>query len=131
GPNAMVPPDWHIFTPANQPMYTLDPLTVTQDVPDHIVIGKVFTPMGTGAFMVQVTATDPVGTQNPAAPMTVTVVPDHVPCLQQWSPAAAPVGSTLPIQAATLFEVLVVQDDLDPYPAVAGDPIDGQTAFSW
>ena len=130
--NTAHPVKWDVFTPPNQPAVTLDPLTVTQDVPNHIVQGKVFTPQGTGEFMIQVTATDPVGlSYTTMPPLSVTVYPDHAPCLQQWSPAAPPMGSTLPINAATLFDVLVVNDDLDPYPAVAGDPVDGQTEFSW
>jgi hypothetical protein len=130
GAAAVHPLDWQVFTPATQPNVTLDPLTVTQTDPTHILSGKVFTTDGIGDYTVKVTATDPLGEQNPQQ-LQFTIVADHVPCLQQWSPAAPPAGSTLPVNAATLFEALVVQDDLDSYPAIAGDPIYGQTSFSW
>lgn len=134
GPGAVKPLDWQVvFSPANQPAYTLDPLTVSPgNDPTHLVTGKVFTPQGTGDWDVQVTATDPLGKQTVAHFLpTITVVPDHAPCLAQWSPGAPTGTDVLPIQAATLFQVLVVDDDLDPYPTVAGDPVDGQTSFSW
>jgi hypothetical protein len=56
---------------------------------------------------------------------------DQPPCLGTWAPAAPPPGETLPIATATLFQVLVVDDDLDPYPAMPSDPVLGTTTFAW
>ncbi len=119
--------DWQVFSPATNPAYSLDPLTVTQTDSMHAVSGRVFTAHGLGDWDIQVTATDPVGTAN-VQHIPITIVNDHAPCLEQWSPAAAPPGDVLPISAATLFQVLYVQDDLDPFPT---DPVMGTTTFSW
>ena len=40
-------------------------------------------------------------------------------------------NTTIPISDPTLFQVLVVADDLDPYPSVPNDPILGTTEFHW
>ncbi|HET9991498.1 MAG TPA: hypothetical protein VFQ65_23375, partial [Kofleriaceae bacterium] len=40
-------------------------------------------------------------------------------------------GTTLPLTDPTLFQVLVVADDLDFYPSVPNDPNHGATAFHW
>jgi hypothetical protein len=81
-----------------------------------------------------VTATDAIGRACLAAGGTdcpvnvqsviVAVVPDHAPCLAQWAPIAPPAGAQFPMTDPTLFQVTVVQDDLDPYPGVG-------TAFTW
>jgi hypothetical protein len=128
GAAAVKPLDWQVFGPASQPAYTLvDKGALPQDPTQF---WKVFTPMGTGDWDIQITATDPLGAQT-VAHLPITVVDDHAPCLAQWAPLAPPAGSTLPMQDPTLFEVLVVQDDLDPYPAVPTDPVKGTTEFSW
>ncbi|MGE5184143.1 MAG: hypothetical protein ACM31C_18865 [Acidobacteriota bacterium] len=112
---------WNVYTPAGA-SYTLGAPTTTQTT-----VHRVLTPQGEGNYDIQVTATDPVGSPTTAV-KTITVAKDHPPCLAQWSPLA---GGTFPMQDPTLFQILVVQDDLDPYPAVAGDPVRGTTAFSW
>lgn len=119
---------WEVFSPASQPTFTLvdqGPLATdpTQD-------WQIFTPNGIGDWDIKVTAVDPQGAET-IQHMPITVVDDHAPCLSQWSPAAPPPGNVLPMQDPTPFEVLVVQDDLDPYPPVPGDAELGQTQFTW
>ena len=138
GPAAVGAPTWQVSSPANQPAYTLDDLAVTQDTsdPTHLQYGKAFTPMGIGDWELEVTATDPfeLASNQPGTtePLSITVVADHAPCLEEWSPIASVVATdTLPLTDPTLFEVLVVQDDLDPFPTVPGDPVLGETTFAW
>jgi len=118
--------DWKVFSPPAQPTVTLDPVTAA--LPHQF--GKEFTPTTTGDFTFVVTASDPVGETNPQM-LTVNVVPDHAPCIGSITPAAAVAPNYLPIQDATLFQVLVVSDDLDPYPTIAGDPIYRAETFAW
>ena len=42
-----------------------------------------------------------------------------------------PQGAALPISVETLFQVLVVQDALDPYPTKPSDPLLGRPTFKW
>jgi hypothetical protein len=123
---------WNVFTPSSQPTYTLTPLTVQQDPSDttHLLAGQTLVPQGTGTWTVEVVATDPLGMTGSAS-QQVTMQVDPPPCLEQWTPIAPPPGDELPLDQATLFEALVVQDDLDPFPPVPGDPILGTTTFVW
>ncbi len=121
---------WQVFSPASQPPFTLvDKGTLPNDPTTH---WQQFTtsPTGSGDWTIEVTASDELGAQT-TQDLPITVVPDHPPCLSQWSPLAPPPGSTLPMQDPTLFQVLVVEDDLDPYPPVPSDPVLGQTSFAW
>ena len=138
GPEAVGAPTWQVVSPANQPAYTLDDLAVMQDPNDlaHLQYGKTFTPMGIGDWEIDVTATDPyeIATNTPGItkPLSITVVADHAPCLEEWAPITPVVATdALPLSDPTLFQVLVVQDDLDPFPSVPGDPVLGETTFSW
>jgi hypothetical protein len=135
GALAVKPLDWQVFTPASQPAYTLVDLAAAppSDYPVHVQFGKTFMTNGVGDFTFQVTATDPEGVKSPPpeAPLTVTMVADHAPCLTGFTPAAPASPDTLPINAATLFQVLVVSDDLDPFPTVTGDPFYGSEQFAW
>jgi hypothetical protein len=131
GPDA-VALDWHVFSPPAQPAYTLVDRSVAQDPADpaHLQFGKTFTPAGIGDWDLSVTATDPIGNATNQH-LAVTVVADQPPCLAQWAPAASTTASaTIPITDPTLFEVLVVADDLDPFPSVP-DAVIGQTEFLW
>ncbi len=128
---ASVTLDWKVFTPVDNPAYDF----VDVDIPDpkpleYLQVGKRITPHGEGTWEVQVTATDPLGAVATQM-FTFEVGPDDPPCLAQWSPIDAPSGSTLPLTEATLFQVNFVDDDLDGYPTIPGDPILGTTTFSW
>lgn len=132
GPDKALPLDWKVFTPINQPAYTFDDITVPQDTTDpmHLQLGKRFTPAGVGDWEIQAVATDPLGAQTTESVM-ITVIPDHAPCISQVAPIAAPAGSALPMTDPTLFQVNVVTDDLDLWPAVPSDPVLGATTFHW
>jgi hypothetical protein len=122
---------WNVFPPAGA-TYTMSDVTVPPDPTDpmHVQYGKALTSSFAGNWDVQVTATDPIGTAT-MRDLPFTIAGDHPPCLSSWAPIAAPQGQALPISTATLFQVLVVGDDLDPYPAVLGDATYGTTSFSW
>jgi hypothetical protein len=130
--------DWIAYAPATQQTGSLVDLPLAQDPADpaHLQFGKVFTPPGLGDWDIQVTAKDPQ--HSDAMPhqavehLSLHVVPDHAPCLAQWDPAATTVpNTTIPMSDPTLFQVLVVADDLDPFPSVPNDPILGTTEFHW
>jgi hypothetical protein len=103
---------------------------------NFLQFAKTFTPNVIGNWDLQVIVRDPQDT--PATPhfvekhLPIHVDADHPPCLSQWDPAAtsAP-GTTLPISDPTLFQILVVSDDLDAFPGVTHDPIFGTTEFHW
>lgn len=126
-----LPLEWTVFTPMNQPKYMLEDIVVPDpEAPSFFQLGKQFTPEGVGEWHVQVTATDPLGAVTQKS-LVINVVPDHVPCLAQWAPIAAPSSSAWPMTEPTLFQVSVVEDDLDPYPTVPGDGELGTTTFAW
>jgi hypothetical protein len=134
GPDATLPLAWKVFTPMNQPLYSLsEPEEVfdpeATDPPTARQFGSVFTPDGAGEFEVQVTATDPLGVATTKS-VIVNVGADRPPCLAQWTPIAAPQASVWPMTDPTLFQISVVQDDLDPYP-ISGDPVLEPTRFAW
>lgn len=121
---------WTVSGPSSG--YTLEDLGVPQDPgdPDHRKAGKRLTPDVPGSWAVQVTATDPEMTANTAT-RTFAVVADRPPCLAQWSPAVPPAGATLPVSDRTLFQVPLVDDDLDAYPPITGASQFGTTTFAW
>jgi hypothetical protein len=125
--------DWQVTT--TQGDYTLSALTVLDPQPDpndstHIQYGGQFVPKATGAWTIEVTATDP--SQNTGRQSTtINVVDDQPPCLAQWAPnAPGQSDPPLPISQPTLFQVPIVTDDLDPYPPDS-DPLKGVTQFRW
>lgn len=123
---------WQVFTPNTQPAFTLADLAVPPDDTDqaHATAGKTFTPRGTGEWDVQVTASDPLG-EATVEHVAITVAADRPPCLAQWQPIVPPDGATLPVTDPTVFQVPLVDDDLDVYPPAPGDPVLGTTAFAW
>jgi hypothetical protein len=106
--------------------YTWTDLAVT-GVGQH---GKRLVPSAVGDWEVDVTAKDPLQHAT-VKPLPLHIVADSPPCLASWAPLDPPMGQTLPLHDPTLFEVLVVDDVLDPYPPVPGDPVLGTTRFSW
>jgi hypothetical protein len=125
-PGDMVTVDFQVVQMPAGATFTLADLTV-MGAGQH---AKTLVPSATGPWTVQVTATDLLQHQN-TMPISLTVVDDGPPCLNSWSPVAPAMGQTLPLHDATLFQVLDVQDDLDPYPPVLGDALRGTTKFSW
>jgi len=112
---------------------TPQPGCLTPADPKQREQGKRFTPDVIGNWEVRVTATDPVGDPDGTTTVshTIVVTADQLPCLGQTSPLAPPVGSTLPVDAPTLFQVLNVADALDPYPTNINDPLLQQARFHW
>ncbi|CAN5665572.1 hypothetical protein BH11MYX1_BH11MYX1_17580 [soil metagenome] len=123
---------WIAMAPASAANITLsETLAVAPDAdPRFEQLGMKFTPMAIGDWNIEVTATDPGGLAA-TEELPVSVVADHPPCLAQWEPTATPVaGTTVPMTDPTLFQILVVSDDLDPFPSPPSDPF-GTTEFHW
>lgn len=93
-------------------------------------IGKQLVPSDAGVWEIDIIATS-VGGEVREVPYVINVFDDTVPCLEQLLPSVPPVGSVLPISEATLFQVLLVDDDLDRFPTIVGDPFLGPTRFAW
>lgn len=125
---AAVSLDWVPYSPATQPAFTLTNLGALPG--DPTTFHQVLLSQGTGDFDIQVTATDPVGSTF-VQHETVTIVADTPPCIDQVAPMLPPPGGVAPLQDPTLFQVLVVGDDLDPYPTQTSDSYYGATQFSW
>jgi len=123
---------WEVFTPNTQPAFTFTDLAVPQDPgdPAHVTAGKTLVPQGIGEWSVTVTARDPLGATTDQT-IGITVAADQPPCLAEWQPIVPPAGETLPVTEPTLFQVPLVDDDLDVYPPVPGDPVLGTTTFAW
>lgn len=133
------------WTPTPPPggAFTIEdlPVPVAPGTPElgRRTVGKRLIPGAPGAWDVKVTASDPTQ-RDPRAPikppavekhLVFTVAPDRPPCLAQWQPIAPPAGQTLPITAPTVFQVPLVDDDLDAYPPVLDAPQFGAATFAW
>jgi hypothetical protein len=127
---ASVQVEWKVYTPMNQPAYTLVDVDVPDPDPLALQLGKLFTPKGNGKWTIEVTATDPLGGGD-VKQFEMQVDLDGPPCLAQWAPITAPSGSALPMTEPTLFRINVVTDVLDPFPTIPGDAQLGTTRFSW
>jgi hypothetical protein len=122
--------EWAVIAPGPTGSYSLDDLAVAQDPgdPGHRKAGKRLTPNVEGSWDVQLIARDREGGSTTQHLTPFMVVPDHPPCLAQWQPAVPPAGATLPISIPTVFQVPLVDDDLDPYPPITTVP---QLLFAW
>ncbi|MEJ7599208.1 MAG: hypothetical protein WKG01_14975 [Kofleriaceae bacterium] len=122
---------WQVLPPAVTDFELIDlgADVVDPDRPTYRLDSRSLVPAVAGQWVVRVTATDPGGKSN-TEDLEISVVPDHVPCLDQWAPIA-PVTEVLPVSAPTLFHVPLVSDDLDRYPTIPNDPIYRATTFSW
>ena len=114
-----------------QDPFELSDVQVAGSDENHRQEGKLFTPHGVGDWTIHVTATDPLLAQA-TQDLTVHANADTLPCVAEWAPAATTdPGTTLPLTDPTLFQVMVVTDDLDFYPSVPNDPNHGATEFHW
>jgi hypothetical protein len=122
---------WTVFTPDAQPAYTLTDLEIPVNTADpaHVTLGKTLVPREVGEWDVRVMASNASVTNEKH--LKFTVAADHPPCLAEWQPIVPPAGATLPIAVPTVFQVPLVDDDLDPYPQVPGEPLLGTTRFEW
>jgi hypothetical protein len=117
-----------------QPVTSLEDAMVKQDAndPAHYTYGKAFKTDKPGDYEIRVTADDGLGleTSKTTSSITIVVDDDDPPCLRQLSPIVATAPSAWPMSEPTLFQVHVVEDDLDPYPTIS-DPYLGPTKFTW
>lgn len=123
---------WVVFAPSQVGYQLVDLPAIPDDPADplHHTAGKRFTPLGTGEWMIEITAADPLGNMT-VDTLTIAVADDKPPCLAQLAPVVPPPGAALPVTAPTLFSAPVVIDDLDVYPPVPDDPVLGTTRFAW
>ena len=122
--------EWTVIAPGTAGSFPFEDLPIAQDPgdPGHRKAGKRLTPTVEGSWDVLVVARDPEGSSASLHLSPFTVVPDRPPCLAQWLPAVPPAGARLPISAPTVFQIPLVDDDLDPYPPITAIP---QLAFAW
>jgi hypothetical protein len=124
--------EWQVFTPSNQPAYTLEDLDVGDgdSDPSHTTVGKRFVAQGPGEWEIQVIARDRLG-EMVERRIALAIVPDRAPCLAQLQPIVPPPGERLPVSAPTVFQVALVDDDFDSHPPLRGHPVFGAPAFVW
>ena len=122
------------ITPTQATAQTEDISVLPGSQPNTVRVGKRFIPNVTGEWEVEVIASDEVGPPTEKL-LAFEIEPDGPPCLAQWSPfASTDPGAYLPITEPTIFQVPVVDDDLDRYPGLANPkPTDyfGQATFEW
>ncbi len=83
-----------------------------------------------GEWIVRVTVDDAIDARMVDLP--ILVVPDQPPCLGALDPLPPPASSALLLDQTRRFSVLVVEDDLDVFPAPPpGDPYLGLAGFRW
>lgn len=100
-------------------------------LPDPLTGGEAYLllPDVDGEWIVRVSVFDGIDTTEVDLP--ILVVPDAPPCLGASDPAPVP-GTTLLLDQPRRFSVLVVEDDLDVYPAPPpDDPYLGPAGFRW
>ena len=124
---------WEVFSPTNKPFALVDfEPAQDPDDPAHITYGKRLTADETGEFEIRVTADDGLDleTSTFVTSKKILVATDRAPCLRQLSPLVAMAPSAWPMSEPTLFQVHVVEDDLDPYPTIT-DPYLESPKFTW
>jgi hypothetical protein len=124
--------EWTVYNGPNQLAYEIADIPNVPPDPLHpnlLQLGRTFTPRAAGDFTVRVTATDQLGA-SALSDIALHINEDGAPCLAQYTPAVASSGQTLPLTEPTLFEVLVVDDDLDVWPPT-DDPSEGVATFAW
>jgi len=96
----------------------------------HITVTQRLVPNVAGSWVVEVTATDRAGMAMDKT-LALEIAADQPPCIAQARPLVPPEGVTLPITESTLFQIPLVDDDLDGYPPVSSDPLYGTASFEW
>jgi hypothetical protein len=128
--------DWSVAPSAALDDVALPPPAIQN--PTHMVVAKRLIPQAPGSYVVTGVASDATCRADPtscnrSAPVQTAfvVAADQPPCLAQWQPAIPPTGQTVPVGEPTVFQVPLVDDDLDPFPAVSDLPEFGTTTFGW
>ena len=142
---------WKVYTPMGQPDYTFVDVDPPPGDATHVQFAKQLVPKcdpitgdctdAIGDWEVEVTAMDALekacwdagrdDCTKTVERVTITVAPDHAPCLSQLSPLVVASPNALPLTDPTLFQVNVVLDDLDPFPGVPSDSVLGTPEFRW
>jgi hypothetical protein len=122
---------WDVLPPAGDPAVVLeDGNSVTAGNPSQITVSKRLVPSRLGLWDVKVTATD-ARAETTEKRLTFEVGADLPPCLARVQPIVPPDDAALPIVEPTVFQVPLVEDDLDAYPRTSSDPAFGTTTFAW
>lgn len=91
---------------------------------------RFFIPDVDGEWIVRVTVDDAIDTTS--VDLTILVVPDQPPCLGALDPQPPAPTQSLFVEAPRRISVLVVEDDLDVFPAPPpGDPYLGPAELRW
>lgn len=122
--------DWTILAPVLDPAATLEDVAATTGDTVQRTVARRLVPMMVGAWDVQVIATDTLGETNEQH-LRFQVGADLQPCLTRVQPIVPPDDAVLPIVEPTAFQVPLVDDELDAYPRLSGDPAFGTTTFAW
>lgn len=120
-----------MVTPPSLATFTLTDLANVPQPTDPKLkqIGKVLTASEAGQWRLAIKGTSH-GVET-VVPDIVDVTVDQPPCLAELEPVVPPAGAQLPLIDPTLFQVLVVDDELDRFPTVGGDPFMQPTSFAW
>jgi hypothetical protein len=110
---------WKVFGPAG----TSHPPLRQLPSADPEIDNQELIPDVTGAWLIEVTARDPAG-GTATAQRALVVTGDLPPCLAALSP---PSTTPLLLDQLRRLSVLVVEDDLDPFPVLPG----GGARFTW
>ena len=121
---------WTVVAPVLEPAVTLDDVATAAGDAVQRTVAKRLVPTAVGAWDVLVVATDTLGETNPQH-LRFDVGPDQAPCLTRVQPIVPPDDAVLPIVEPTVFQVPLVDDELDAYPRLSGDPVFGTTTFAW
>jgi hypothetical protein len=122
--------EWVVFPPSQVPITLIDE-TVEQDPmrPAYRQIGKELAGNAVGNWDIQLTARDPDG-QQVVQHFFLTMKADRAPCLNGLQPVVPPPTAAYPMTDATLFQVPMVDDDLDRHPRAFGEHY-GDPRFVW
>jgi len=112
---------------------TLTKISDNSDVPDRTSADETYrlVPDVDGTWTIGVTVTDPVATATTES-QPVLIGTDQPPCIVDVAPTVPSPGNTMPLDQLRRFSVLVVEDDLDVFPAPSiDDPYYGPATFTW
>ena len=122
---------WDVVSPIVEPPATLEDVASAAEVdPTKRTVSKRLVPSVAGTWEIRVTATDRLR-ETTTQHLVFDVGPDQPPCLAQVQPIVPPDGAALPIVEPTVFQVPLVDDELDGYPRRSSDPAFGTTTFAW
>lgn len=128
-PPADITLTWAATAPGGRRFALSDETPILGSDPTSSQAAKRLVPDTAGSWKVTVTASYRTTTTEQDAMFDV--AEDQPPCLVAWQPAVPPDGARLPITGPVLFQVPLVDDDLDAYPPVSPDPLFHTASFAW